>query len=225
VNEPTEANENMIRALLVEALDRSAGKMGADSIARSGTLAEGDLKAHFKQALRDAGSEQGVDAQVAPIEHAVRFAEWPGVGGVDVALTIAGSISRPVFFELKWGTGTLYNCIWDAPKMALAAALGACDRAYLVAGAPVTDWSQADGANLFADGTWTSGDQFTEHKKHWDKWARDVKTRPLKVPATFDTQLVATSPVSISDDPWELRAVEVAPSVGWFEVIQVPMRP
>lgn len=116
VREQSEHDGHTVKALVVDAVSSAAERMAAESNTRLPALVEADLKQHFKRALRDGADRLRADVEISTVEYALKFAEWPGVGGVDVWLTLAGPTSRSVFFELKWGAGTLYNCIWDAPR-------------------------------------------------------------------------------------------------------------
>jgi hypothetical protein len=126
-------------ALVQAALAHTATAMAALSVALRSMLVERHLEGAFVLALNESATALGIDA-AASTQHRVKFAEWPGVGSVDVALSIQGPNATTMeLFELKWGAGTLYNCVWDLPKMALAVALSQCARAYLIAGAPEDD--------------------------------------------------------------------------------------
>lgn len=110
--------------------------------------------------------------------YGVSFADWPRVGPVDVALIEEGW-AQAAFLELKWGQGTLYNCVWDLAKMAATVSGEVCGSAFLIAGAPLEDWAAADGAELFSSGTTRLVDLFERHPTHWRKWCKEVNTHAL----------------------------------------------
>jgi hypothetical protein len=87
------------------------------------------------------------DALVIRPNFGVKLADWPKVGPVDVAVMNGDAVTA--LFELKWGAGNLYNCVWDLEKVAVALASGVAYRGFLVAGAPSQDWNTARGAELF----------------------------------------------------------------------------
>lgn len=164
------------------------------------------------------------DLKVIPQPNfAVSLEEWPNVGPVDVALLEDGGV-RWAFLELKWGRGTLYNCIWDLAKMAVAVAGGASGSAYLIAGAPAEDWAESDGAELFASGTTRLVDLFEHYPSHWKKWCREVKTHPRFLPHLIGRTQLSAVPVRVRDEEWELRCVRVSPAAGsgkWWSVAPV----
>jgi len=143
--------------------------------------------------------------------HRVDFVEWqPRVGPVDVVLKAKGSAPH-AFIELKWGARTLYNCIWDAAKMAAAIAACHVERAFLVAGAPAAEFEVGHGREFLGDGSWHAlADCFQAgYIPYWKKWWHEVKTRPQSLPAEFETGVVAAEAMTIAGDPWVLRASEV----------------
>ena len=185
-------------------------------------FAESDLEPVFAVALGYAASPLSVRRG-----HPVDFAEWqPKIGPVDVVVVAKDVLPSPAFLELKWGEGTLYNCVWDAAKMAVAVADGHAARAFLVAGAPESDWTTpvADGAELFDGGTWPAPYLLATYAKWWKKWRVEVKTRPQSIPSQLETAVVASAQMVIADTPWRLRAVEVLVGTGtpWHAVPVLP---
>jgi len=70
---------------------------------------------------------------------------------------------------------TLYNCAWDAAKLAATLSEGAGCRAYLVAGASDADWkSEQPGAELFESSQWSTAAFFK-------RYARDIATSGNRV--------------------------------------------
>jgi ribonuclease HI len=142
--------------------------------------------------------------------------EWPGVGPVDVAVIKEGEL--PTLFELKWGVGTLYNCVWDLAKTATAIASGRASSGYLVAGAHGGDWMSALGSELFESDEWETAELLRRYAKHWEFWRKDVKTHPLRIPDVIRTRLIAiTSPWH----GWQIRCLEVLVPVNeWLDVAE-----
>jgi hypothetical protein len=84
--------------------------------------------------LAAAGTEESA-ASTVRTNFGIKLDDWDGVGPVDVV--VCGEDSQPiVFFELKCGSGTLFNCVWDVAKMARAVQLQRTPEAFLVAAAP-----------------------------------------------------------------------------------------
>lgn len=151
-------------------------------------------------------------------ERKVNLAGWPGVGGVDIAATTEGD--EIILIELKWGAGTLYNCAWDAPKLATALREGEGSRAFLVAGAPLADWhSPSPGAGLLGSAEWDSAALVDRHAAAFAKWRGDVATRPREIPDRFATKWVAEARLVVEGQEWAVRCAEVAvPSGGLLAV-------
>lgn len=153
----------------------------------------------------------------------VNFADWPGVGPVDVALVEDGRVGW-AFLELKWGAGSLYNCIWDLAKMAAAVSGEKCGSAYLIAGAPAGEWAGSDGAEFFSSGTTRLVDLYERYPSHWRKWCKAVETHPRFLPHLIGRTALSAVPVSVGAEEWELRCLRVSPAVGsgkWWPVAPV----
>jgi hypothetical protein len=128
---PSGADPRLVAS--AEALDASLIDT-ASRLTRQDTRAvERDLKRELRASL--SGRLEGL----APTERPLNLKGWPKVGGVDMAIDIPNDL--PVLIELKWGAETLYNCAWDAIKLALALDEGESAAAYMVAGAPMSEWS------------------------------------------------------------------------------------
>lgn len=149
----------------------------------------------------------------------VKFEEWPNVGPVDVSLL--DQAGKPAaFLELKWGAKTLYNCIWDLPKMSVATTRQHTRSAYLVAGAPTSEWENADGAELFQAGQWSGAELLVKYDKYWKFWEGDVKTHPVSLPAQIDTHLVKTMPTLVRGEEWQLRCIRITAGGEWLNVAE-----
>jgi hypothetical protein len=133
---------------------------------------------------------------------------WPGVGPVDIALRRSGD-EVLAYLELKWGAGTLYNCIWDVAKMGLTHSLGDCPFAYLVAGAPLNAWTSGDGSELFSDGEWQTSVLYDRYATYWAYWKKSVTTHPETLPEILTTTVVASERCTVNGAPWEVRCVQV----------------
>lgn len=171
----------------------------------------------LKRCLRTSLESAGL--RPVPSEFSIRLVGWPGVGGVDVAIGPADEL--PTVVELKWGSGTLYNCAWDALKLALALREAVVARAFIVAGAPVDDWSGPTlGSELFATRGWDTEAFLSDHAASFAKWRRDVKTRPVRVPDAFETGYLTTVRLTVEGAPCEIRCGEVRASAcgGWTQL-------
>ena len=198
-----------LRDVVASALASAAERMDARSLSGQVRIVERDLETSFVAVLRDAR------ATVSPQSRIV-LEDWPGVGCVDLALRDDRSTA---LVELKWGAGTLYNCVWDAAKLASAVARGACDAGYLVAGAPTAEWESAPGAALFLDAEWESAELLSSYRRHWNFWFADVTTHPRRLPARVKTEAIAAQPMRIHGSAWELRCASVRPTDGrWIDV-------
>jgi hypothetical protein len=121
--------------LITSAIDPTATAMRALAETASKDLIEKDLETTYKASLKVLSRATGPRSDIV-INQSVSWAEWPRVGDVDVALMSHETDQFVAFIELKWGSGTLHNCVWDLCKMGVALRKGTCTEAYLVAGAP-----------------------------------------------------------------------------------------
>jgi hypothetical protein len=209
----------VMRQVIRDAVRATAVQIAAQNATVNTPFAEKNLKAVFKEALASRVATASADLRLEKTEYRARFEEWPGVGGVDVA--IVGLEGPAAYIELKWGRGTLYNCVWDVAKMALASAKVSSCAAFLVAGSPNSEWTETEaGSEFFATREWSTwDDNLIRHRKHWNFWATDVKTRPISLPKEFRTISVIVAPLMFRNEPWDLRAVEVSvSSTAWIDV-------
>jgi hypothetical protein len=201
------------------AVARTATRIGEAGDSLQSPFREAQMQAVFVEEMRE--SLQAISPElVAHTSQSLALPGWPGVGPVDVALLEPDGTNRACI-ELKWGAGTLYNCIWDLAKMGAAVSLPLTGSAYLLAGAPQSDWERADGAECFASGTRVLFDLFERYPKHWRFWLNDVKTHPRYLPKLVCTTEVATVPFHVRGEPWTMRCTEVsgaAGTTGWWEV-------
>ena len=189
----------------------------SESGTKGATLKEADLqKALFKRMSSDSELRRELDVR--------KKHDQPGAipgwnpGGVDL---VVDSDDGDVWVELKWAKsyGTLFNCLWDAAKLAGAVRSGAAVAGYLVAGAPAAEWEKDHPyGGLFTFHTWEGGSIVREFAKDWRGW-RDEN------PSTFPTEVV--DPIQIlpigfvrgGADDWEIRVARViAPGEATFPV-------
>lgn len=88
---------------------------------------------------------------VRPISRRLTSPSFPRLGAVDV---VADEPS--LLMELKWSyqlPGKVFECVWDAIKLALLGPSYNYDHAYLVVGASNVEWAQTESADAFASGT------------------------------------------------------------------------
>lgn len=140
---------------------------------------------------------------------------WVGLGLVDVVLRWADR--PPTFLELKCGAGksVLRPCVWDAVKLSTAVLGRNARSAYLLAGAPESDWqARAPGSELFESAERdTLGphvrDRFLADWRFWESEA--TPHTPGRVPARIRTVALGSFPFTIAMTPWELRLARVEP--------------
>ncbi len=209
-----------MKEAVASALSATAATVGAFGGDLKRPFVERDMQEILVGALTASLADARADLTVKP-NFGVSFAEWPGVGPVDVAL-LDHQGAPATFLELKWGKGTLYNCIWDLPKMAVAVTRGHSRSAFLIAGAQASDWVDADGAELFDTARRRIFELFETYPKHWQSWKQDVKTHPVLLPTEVETVGVASVPLEVCAEDWQLRCVEVrAAGDEWWNVAEV----
>jgi hypothetical protein len=197
---------NATDSLVAAAATATAGAITAAGDALKASFIERDMEKVLAAELTASIAARGLAVSVKR-NHSIKLAEWPKVGPVDLVLLAGGSPT--VFLELKWGVGTLWNCVWDLPKMAVAVARQLAPCAYLVAGAPAADWDGGEGSELFGSQTWATSELLTRYAHLWKFWRKQVKTRPLRLPASMSTRHVATAAMNVRGGKWQLRCIEV----------------
>lgn len=204
-----DARRAAVSDLLAAALPAAADRLG--SLDR--VPVESDLKAALRESLD--GRLRGMTLE--PGEHSVSLDDWPKVGAVDLAIDLPDD--HPVLIELKWGRGTLYNCAWDAAKLALAVARGVTNAAFMIAGAPSSEWSgKVLGSELFADASWETSDFMDRHASGFAKWRGEVETRPAVLPARFSSRERAAHVFQVHGEPWEIRMAQISTAPVWVLV-------
>ena len=176
---------------------------------------ERDFRKVFIGALSETAREHAPELAVGEAEYAARMEDFPGVGHVDVAVS-AHSPMPDALIELKWGGGTLWNCVWDAAKLALAVRVQAGRSGFLIAGAPARAWEKPErGAELFGDSASEIEDFLEAHADLFAFWRKDILTRPRRLPTPVKTSAVARVPMAVGGEPWELRCSRVDAPGEW----------
>lgn len=129
-------------------------------------------------------------------------------GGVDM---VVDSDEGNVWIELKWAKsyGTLFNCLWDAAKLAGAVRAGAAAGGYLVAGGPASEWEKDHPYHgLFNFHTWEDGAIVKNFAKDWQGWLdENENTFPTEV--VDPIQILPVGYVRGGPDDWEIRVARV----------------
>jgi hypothetical protein len=145
---------------------------------------------------------------------ALRLSRWPQVGRVDLMLRTGTAL------ELKWARSgdTLCNCAWDIAKLASALAEGRAREAFIAAGAPSGHWDAgARGTELFSSRTYDGDAIVRDYEGWWRLWCRDVKTRPVELPASIRVEAAGEVNASLAGTPWTIRLAWVeVPTGGWL---------
>jgi hypothetical protein len=140
----------------------------------------------------------------------VEFRAWPRLGNVDVALTWPGRL--PVLLELKCGDGSnaAGECVWDAAKLAFALQCDRTSDAYLLAGAPVSDWQRPiRGAEFFETGQHDIALLRVLYSDWWRYWEGRDDPQPTELPRSFRTESVHAARFALDGNDWELRLAAV----------------
>ena len=143
---------------------------------------------------------------------------YTSIGPFDISLDWAGK--AVAFGELKAGldTNASANCVWDAPKLALACRTGAAVCGHLIAAAPAALWAPSTaGLELFYDSRWDMLDLRERHESWWRKWER-LGYMPLRTPARLQTFAGARVPFDCNGRAWTLGIARVEPvGDGWLD--------
>ncbi len=163
-------------------------------------------------------------------EHTLDLPDWPGrLGGADVAV-LDTDLSVEIAIELKWckHKDKFEETLWDLYKMALAAPT--VGGSFLAYAAPKEIWASSPRCSeIFATDEWNTAELFHIYKSSW-KWllTGNFTAHPIRFPARVRTTLLPIEKFGTSDDPWELRAIQVAPwGLGslWFDDERWPACP
>lgn len=103
-------------------------------------------------------------------------------------------------------------CAWDLPKLALALRIQRATSAYLLAATTRTLWhAGARGGEFFAGYRVEPAVVLNERFGDWfEFWERKGDPVPVRLPAAFATQLVASEPFTVSGgEAYELRLSRV----------------
>ena len=193
-----------IEHLLLHGLRSSAAKLELDG---------GDPRkireTAFEQALFPHLAELGDARRQINIKGVLRG--WPGVGDLDIEL---GGKTAPTWVELKWAkqAGTLFNCLWDAGKLAQALREGRARYGYLVAGAPVAEWQKATPYSKLLLGVSCHHDAtlVTEYLKPWSDWLREnPNTFPIEMPTPVMTLPIGRVALDSAGEPWQIHVARV----------------
>jgi hypothetical protein len=206
------------RSEFATALDPALRETAAALERQGSRPIERDLERELVAALSAHATGFQVSAQ-----HPITMDGWRQARPVDVAITIPDA--PPILIELKCGKGTLYNCAWDAVKLALALAEGKTRRfAYLIAAAPASDWQgEVEGSEIFTLGEDWRAEEFLErYAKHFDFWRVDVPTTgPRRLPERFHTfEFEEIETFEVEGQPWEIHtgAVTLTVECGWVDI-------
>lgn len=151
------------------------------------------------------------------------LARWPNVGALD--LELGQQPGSNAWVELKWTKrgGELANCAWDAAKLAEALRSERAQRAYLVAGAPVSAWEKPGDARRLFESSLFDGDQIvTRFPTWWAKWMTEGAAVGLEdLPTPIMTTPVGSARVLVDGgEDWEIRVARVdAPGNGRVPII------
>jgi hypothetical protein len=129
---------------------------------------------------------------------------------VDVALAWPGRL--PVLLELKCGHGVnaAGECVWEAAKLAFALQCAKTTDAYLLAGAPVSDWRRPiRGAELFATGQHDIALLRVLYGDSWRQWENRNDPQPTELPRSFHTESIHSAGLEVGGTEWEVRLAAV----------------
>lgn len=200
---------------------RETARRLEDDIGAHGLSKVGETK-HLQPAFLASLASAGIAEVYAGKRLPIRSWEPKGVkgrlGGFDVLVGTAPHYRA--FFELKWAYSKreLGWTLWDIYKLA-AARLEYGVQTYAIVGAPLAFWadSAVDCSSLYCDGVWESSELFRRYATAWADLLVGGTARPVRIPATIATRIVAAEPLQTSPG-WELRSLAVdIPGFDWLE--------
>jgi len=214
------------------ALSAAAGVMERDTRPLS-SVREEDLRTALHAALDGA-----LPGRVRK-EQKLELKAFRGVGGFD--LLVDRSEGGPIhcLAEVKWSytrRSKIFEAVWDAVKLCLAAREHRAARCWLITGAPDSQWASAECRELFESGVLSFHDLW----KHplvpagpnggvtvgEDLLAGGRGNRFISAPSAFAITRVGREPLRPATERWSLRAVAVQAAGGWIEnFASAPMFP
>ncbi len=140
----------------------------------------------------------------------VATAEWPKLGTVDVGIEVDDR--GLTLIELKCGKGedALGPCAWDAAELAYLLQARTGNDAFLVAATTLGNWEASiRGAEFFRSARHDMAALRGSYADWWEKWERDGYPAASRMPARFETELVAETPFTVAAETWLLRMSRV----------------
>jgi hypothetical protein len=148
-------------------------------------------------------------------EATIPVPNWlPSPGRTDIVIgkTAANEVK---VWELGW-------CLWDMVKVASLVERGIADHGYLVVVASEEKFARRPGfGELLGDHPEiATRDLFTTYRADWLELLRGGSGRPVKLPATMRTTLLARQPLEHKAG-WEIRAIKVSvpADAGWVKFV------
>jgi hypothetical protein len=163
-------------------------------------------------------------------EQTLDLPAFRGVGGFDILVDRAPGGAVGWLGEVKWAYTTrskIFEAVWDAVKLCLAADVHGASRCWLITGAPNHQWAATETRQLFIDGTanfrelWTKplvppgsngGKTIGE-----DLLAGGRGNRFTRAPSAFTVQTVAVEELRSGSEEWAIHAVAVRAAGEWLE--------
>lgn len=215
--------ESMIDLVSDQAIFGAAIEQAAGSI--DGGSEQSFREERLERALASALADRfGTEAVM--IRRAFPIPDWHGrLGGIDLAVRDTTTLGLRIAVELK-----IYNveeALWDLFKMTAAASIPGVQATYLAVASTTKRWASGkDCTALFntelgVPVRWDSPQMFDDWRAAWEWLTHPTKggsARPVRVPRTVETTLVASHPVR-SYPGYELKAIAVRPATGsaWLE--------
>jgi hypothetical protein len=172
--------------------------------------------AHLTPVLEECFESMGANV-IRPPWRPNQLPNWTAPpGSIDITIEIEGEHGTlRACLETKWLTeNKMYECLWDANKMAAVAELPEVAATYLVCGASITYFDTLHCAELFRTNSVRPADLINGLPQGW--WQKyildDSAGEFVAVSSELDLKLVANEPAEITGKPWQLRAVGVPPT-------------
>lgn len=214
-----EAADEYLRA----ALSAAAGVVERDPRPLSGVREE-DLRTPLHAGLADA-----LPGRVRK-EQTLELKAFRGVGGFDLLVDRSGGGPVCCLAEVKWsytGRSKIFEAVWDAVKLCLAAREHGATRCWLITGAPNSQWASAECRELFDSGVLSFQDLWKRPlvpagpnggaTVGEDLLAGGRGNRFISAPSAFAMTEVGREPLRPATERWSVRAVAVQAADGWIE--------
>lgn len=183
------------------------------------SVVEKDVELALEAAIAKAGGS--VQRQLP-----IKLASWHGqLGPIDLGLRKDDVLCG---IEVKCGGSALWNCAWDAAKLATALAERKLDGAFLVAALSREHWtSRVEGIELFESREWTAEGLVSRYERRFAFWREDIQNYPKQLADRWWIVEREFATLELAGELWDIHIAEIvvdSPGLMPFAYAPIPAR-